>query len=90
MADRVRSGDVIKELAGLFTVHGVPLFLRSDNGPEFVAKAVQAWLNASGVKATFIESGKPWQNGVAKSLNSRFLHDCLNQELCKSLKSKPA
>jgi len=77
---RVRSSDVIAVLSRLISIYGPPAFLRSDNGPEFVAKAVQRWLRERGVAATYIEPGKPWQNGVAESFNNRFRDGCLGVE----------
>ena len=62
---------VIATLAYLFRVHGEPEYIRSDNGPEFIAKAVKAWLAASGVKTLYIEPGSPWENAYVESFNSR-------------------
>ena len=58
--------------------HGAPAFLRSDNGPEFIAKEVQSWLAANQNK--MIDPGSPWQNGFVESFHSRFRNECLNQE----------
>lgn len=77
---RLRSRDVIQVLARLFSLYGPPAFIRSDNGPEFVAKAVQRWLASQGVQTAYIEPGKPWQNGVAESFVNRFRDDCLGLE----------
>lgn len=77
---RIRSADVIEVLSRLFSIYGRPAFLRSDNGPEFVAKAVQRWLRDHGVTTSYIEPGKPWQNGVAESFVNRFRDDCLGIE----------
>jgi putative transposase len=77
---RMRSRDVIDVLSRLFSLYGPPAFLRSDNGPEFVAKAVQRWLRRQGVQTSYIEPGKPWQNGVAESFVNRFRDDCLGVE----------
>lgn len=77
---RIRSGDVIATLARLVSLYGPPAFVRSDNGPEFVAKAVREWLTAQRIEASFIEPGKPWQNGVAESLINRFRDECLGVE----------
>ena len=68
-------------LAWLFTIHGRPKYLRSDNGPEFIATAVQQWLAKEGVKTRYIDPGKPWQNAFGESFNSRFRDECLNQEV---------
>lgn len=77
--------DVVEQLAYLFRVHGEPEFIRSDNGPEFIAHAVRDWLAASGVKTLFIEPGSPWQNAYSESFNSRLRQELLNQELFTSL-----
>lgn len=69
---------VIDVLKRLFAVLGKPQFLRSDNGPEFVAKALQAWLKAQGTETIYIEPGKPWQNGYGESFNSKLRDECLN------------
>jgi len=77
---------VLEVLEFLFIVHGRPDFIRSDNGPEFVAKSVQQWLNEQGTKTAYIEPGKPWQNGIGESYNSRLRDECLNMELFYGLK----
>jgi putative transposase len=77
---RLRSANVINVLERLIALHGPPTHLRSDNGPEFVAKAVQDWLSEKGIKTAYIQPGKPWQNGVAESFNSKFRDECLNME----------
>ena len=63
MARRFRSDDVLHLRADLFAVRGPPEHIRSDNGPEFTAKIVRAWLARIGVKTLFIELGNPWENG---------------------------
>mgnify|MGYP001054254367 CR=1 FL=1 len=84
--DRSITGeDVVDVLAYLFEVHGEPAYIRSDNGPEFVAKAVREWLEASGVATLFIEPGSPWENGYIEAFNSRLRDEFLNQELFTSL-----
>ena len=77
---KIRSKQVIQELSRLFALHGPPHNLRSDNGPEFVAKSVQKWLRDSGVATAYVEPGKPWQNGLAESVNSVFRNECLDFE----------
>ena len=72
-------------LARLFVEHGRPLFLRSDNGPEFVAKDLRAWLSAQGAGTIYIEPGKPWQNGFGESFNGKLRDECLNMEVFASL-----
>lgn len=77
---RIRSSDVIAVLARLVSQYGPPAFIRSDNGPEFVAKAVRVWVETRGIQTSYIEPGKPWQNGVAESLINRFRDECLSLE----------
>jgi len=76
---------VVRILAELVQVHGEPGALRSDNGPEFIAKAVQAWLAAAGVSTYYIQPGSPWENAYAESFNSRFRAEFLSRELFATL-----
>jgi putative transposase len=71
---------VVRVLEELVRVHGEPHAIRSDNGPEFVAKVVKGWLAERSVKTLYIEPGSPWQNGYVESFNSRFRHEFLSQE----------
>lgn len=71
-------------LKRLFSERGVPDELRSDNGPEFVAQAIQRWLAQEGVQTLYIEPGKPWQNGLAESFNGKFRDECLSREWFKN------
>jgi putative transposase len=64
---RITADDVLQVLADLVVEHGPPDHVRSDNGPEFAAKAVRNWLGQVGVKTLFIESGSPWENGYNES-----------------------
>jgi putative transposase len=77
---RITAAQVIRVLNGLFQQYGCPTFLRSDNGPEFVAKAIKPWLARSGVEAVYIDAGKPWQNGTNESFNGKLRDECLNLE----------
>jgi putative transposase len=77
---RIRSKQVIEELGRLFSRYGAPLELKSDNGPEFVAKSVKKWLQEQGVSTRYIEPGKPWQNGKNESFNGHFRSECLDLE----------
>ena len=79
------SQEVIEVLQYLFAIRGVPGHLRSDNGPEFVAQAVQTWLGQAGVKTLFIAKGSPWENGYVESFNGKFRDELLNLELFLSL-----
>ena len=72
LADRhIKADDVLHCLTDLFIEHGVPEHIRSDNGPEFTAKAVRNWLARIGVKTLFIEPGSPWENGYNESFNGK-------------------
>lgn len=79
------SKTVIRILAELMQIHGEPAALRSDNGPEFIAKAVQEWLAAAGVSTYYIQPGSPWENAYAESFNSRFRAEFLSRELFNTL-----
>jgi len=81
----ITAEDVIEMLKFLFSVHGEPEFIRSDNGPEFIANAIKDWLASSGVKTLYIEPGSPWENGYSESFNSRFRDELLNRELFTNL-----
>ena len=65
---------------------GVPQHLRSDNGPEFVAKDLRKWLADTGAKTLYIEPGSPWENGYCESFNSKLRDEFLNGELFYSMK----
>jgi putative transposase len=82
---KLRSTDVIDVLSDLFILRGVPGHIRSDNGPEFVAKAVRDWITAVGAKTAFIEPGSPWENGYCESFNSKLRDELLNGEIFYSL-----
>jgi putative transposase len=81
---RIRSPRVIDVLARLVSERGAPTFLRSDNGPEFVSKALLSWIVAQGIGTALIEPGKPWQNGVNESFNGKFRDECLSLEWFRS------
>ena len=83
---RLKSADVIDVLSDLFILRGVPEHIRSDNGPEFVAKAVQGWIAAVGAKTAYIAPGSPWENGVIESFNARLRDELLDGEIFYSLK----
>lgn len=80
VARGITSEDVIDTLAELFAMRGVPQHVRSDNGPEFIAKAIQQWLGQVGVETLYIEPGAPWENGYAESFHSRFRDEFLALE----------
>jgi putative transposase len=75
---------VIAVLERLIAERGLPDELRSDNGPEFIAQAIQQWLQKQGVKTIYIEPGKPWQNGLAESFNGKLRDECLSREWFKN------
>ena len=80
-----RAPEVLAVLAGLIAQRGSPAYLRSDNGPEFVALAVQAWLKAHAVGPLYIAPGSPWENAYVESFNSRLRDEHLNREAFASL-----
>jgi putative transposase len=82
---KLQSTDVIDVLSDLFVLRGVPEHIRSDNGPEFVAKAVQDWIAAVGAKTAYIALGSPWENGFIESFNARLRDELLEGEIFYSL-----
>jgi len=83
---KLNSIDVIDALTDLFILRGRPAFIRSDNGPEFVAQSVRDWIAAVGAKTAYIEPGSPWENGYCESFNARFRDELLNGEIFYTLK----
>ena len=82
---KISSQNVIEELFNLFIFRGIPEHIRSDNGPEFTAKAVRRWLNRLGVKTLFIEPGSPWENGYIESFNGKLRDELLDREIFTTL-----
>lgn len=82
---KLKAVDVIDVLSDLFILRGVPRYLRSDNRPEFVAKAVRAWIGAVGAKTAYIEPGSPWENGYCESFNSKLRDELLKGEIFYTL-----
>mgnify|MGYP000613086638 CR=1 FL=1 len=82
---RLRSDDVLHCLTDLFVAHGIPEHIRSDNGPEFTAKAVCRWLGKLGVDTMYIEPGSPWENGYIESFNGKLRDELLNREVFYTL-----
>jgi putative transposase len=80
VAGSIRSGRVIEVLSKLVRVHGRPKYLRSDNGPEFVSRAILKWLTQANIDTAHIDPGKPWQNGSNESFNGKFRDECLSME----------
>lgn len=85
VARKLRSDDVLAALAELFVTRGPPAHIRSDNGPEFIATAVQQWLTQIGVKTLYITPGSPWENGYCESFNGSLRDELLNGEIFYSL-----
>jgi putative transposase len=83
---KLKAVDVIDVLSDLFILRGVPGHVRSDNGPEFVAKAVQEWIMAVGARTAYIAPGSPWENGFIESFNARLRDELLDGEIFYSLK----
>ena len=84
VAGSIRSARVIEVLSRLVSKRGAPHYLRSDNGPEFVSRALLAWIRSQGIATALIEPGKPWQNGVTESFNGKFRDECLSLEWFRS------
>jgi putative transposase len=78
VAGGIRSGRVIDVLTQLVSVHGAPRYLRSDNGPEFVATAIRRWLEEAQIETALIDPGKPWQNATDESFNGKFRDEHLS------------
>lgn len=80
IAGSIRSSRVIEVLSKLISVRGAPRYLRSDNGPEFVSRALLEWVAEQGMECALIDPGKPWQNGTTESFNGKFRDECLAME----------
>ena len=86
VARKLKALDVIDVLSDLFSLRGVPGHIRSDNGPKFMAKAVQDWIAAVGSTTAYIEPGRPWENGYCESFNAKLRDELLNGEVFYTLK----
>jgi transposase InsO family protein len=82
---KLNSASVMDVLAQLFIEHGAPTHIRSDNGPEFIAKRLRSWLQKMGVDTLFIEPGSPWENGYVESFNGRLRDELLDREIFDTL-----
>ena len=82
---KLKAVDVIDVLADLFITRGMPGFIRSDNGPEFTAKAVKDWITGVRSSTAFIEPGSPWENGYVESFNGKLRDELLNTEVFNTL-----
>lgn len=85
VARKIKTAELIEHLADLFLLRGIPGYIRSDNGPEFVSRELRRWLNALGVKTLYIEPGSPWENGYIESFNGKLRDELLNREIFDTL-----
>ena len=86
VARRLNSLEVIDTLADVMLERGIPEHIRSDNGPEFIARELRQWLGRVGTQTLYIERGSPWENGYCESFNGKLRDECLNGEIFYSLK----
>ena len=84
VAGSIRSRRVIEVLSKLVSERGAPAYLRSDNGPEFVSRAILQWISDSDIGSALIDPGKPWQNGADESFNGKLRDECLSLEWFRS------
>jgi len=82
----ITAADVVETLNRLFAERGEPAYIRSDNGPEFIADAIKRWLAISGVKTLYIEPGAPWENAYSETFISRLRDELLDREVFANLK----
>jgi transposase InsO family protein len=83
---KLKADDVVAVLCDLFSLRGVPAHIRSDNGPEFVARSVQSWIATAGSKTAYITPGSPWENGYVESFNAQVRDELLDGEIFYTLK----
>ena len=83
---QITAAQVLAVLEKAMIQYGVPGYIRSDNGPEFIAAQVQQWLSEHHIKTIYIDPGSPWQNGCIESFHSRFRDECLNREWLLNLR----
>jgi len=84
-ATSIKAKRVQAVLSELFASRGAPKYLRSDNGPEFIANSLTIWLSLQGTESRFIKPGSPWQNGIVESFNGRLRAEFLNAEVFHNL-----
>ena len=82
---RMRSAEVITAVDALIQERGAPQFIRSDNGPEFISRALVNWLRTRGVKTLFIKPGSPWENAYVETFNGKMRDELLNLEVFASV-----
>ena len=80
-AGHIGANEVIEQLANVMIVHGIPQYIRSDNGPEFIASRLRDWLAHIGVKTAYIEPGSPWENGYCESFNGTLRNELLDGDI---------
>ena len=83
---QITAAEVLGMLEQAMIQYGVPGYIRSDNGPEFIATKVQQWLRDCQIKAIYIDPSSPWQHGYIESFHSRFRDECLSRELLLNLR----
>lgn len=81
----ITSAQVVTTLWQTMICYGIPQYIRSDNGSEFIAQKLQQWLKENQIKTIYIELASPWQNGYIESFHSRFRDECLNREMLLNL-----
>ena len=81
VARHVWAKDAIDVFADLMEIHGIPEHIRSDNGPEMVAKRLRRWLARLGTETVYITPGSPWENGYCEPFNGKLGGELLNGEL---------
>ena len=82
---KLKAFDVIDVLSDLFILRGIPAHIRSDNGPEFIARAVREWIDTVGARTAYIMPGSPWENGYIESFNSKLRDELLDGEIFYTL-----
>ncbi len=90
VARSIKATDVVEWLGEVMLIRGVPQHIRSDNGPEFIARAIRRFLTAVGVETLYIAPGSPWENGYAESFHSRLRDELLNAEVFEGLRDAKA
>ena len=85
---RLNAQDVLESLADAMIWRRPPDYIRSDNGPEFIAKARRTWIGNVGTQTAYIEPGSPWENGYCESFNSKLRDELLNGEIFYSLRER--
>ncbi len=83
---KLNSNDVLETLADVMIARGTPEYIRSDNGPEFIALTLREWIANVGTQTAYIEPGSPWESGYCESFNSKLRDELLNGEVFYSLR----